>query len=142
MALEELWDGGSGAGFEVGVEVEELPAEAGGEEAADGGLACSHEAGEDEAAEMGGDGSGAELAGGHVFCRGFCLCFGLSLGFGLDFSLGGRHCLSLQVFREKERAATFLGCGSGRSMTLRVPGGFRDACEDSAGRWGCANSRG
>jgi hypothetical protein len=41
----------------------------------------------------------------------------------------------LQVFRENERAATFLGCGSGRSMTLRVLGVFRDACEDSAGRW-------
>jgi hypothetical protein len=52
VALEELGDGGAGAGFEVGVEVEEVPGEAGGEEAADGGFACSHEASEDEAAEV------------------------------------------------------------------------------------------
>lgn len=81
-----MGDGGSGAGFKVGVEVEEAPVETGGEEAADGGLACSHEAGEDEAAEMRGDWGGAGLVVGHV----------LSLGFGL----GGRHCLSLMV-REK-----------------------------------------
>ena len=54
VALEELGDGGAGAGLEVGVEVEEVPGEAGGEEAAYGGLACSHKAGEDEAAEVGG----------------------------------------------------------------------------------------
>ena len=41
-------------GLDVGVEVEELPAEALGEQAADGGLAGAHEAGEDEAAEVGG----------------------------------------------------------------------------------------
>ena len=63
VALEELGDGGSGAGFEVGVEVEEVPVEAGGEEAADGGFACSHESGEDEAAEVGGDGGLAGLVG-------------------------------------------------------------------------------
>src|ERR1700733_2541702 len=99
MALEELWDGGSGAGFEVGVEVEKLPVEAGGEEAADGGFARSHEAGEDEAAEMGGDEMGAGLVVGH----------GLGCGLGWGFGLGGRHYLSLQVLRENERAAPFLG---------------------------------
>ncbi len=52
VTLEELGDGGSGAGFEVGVEVEEGPVDAGGEEAAYCGLACSHETGEDKAAEM------------------------------------------------------------------------------------------
>ena len=46
VALEELGDGGSGAGFEVGVEVEEGPVEAGGEEAADGGLARDADFGE------------------------------------------------------------------------------------------------
>ena len=60
-------------------------------------------------------------------------------GFGfvliLGFGLGGRHGLSLRVVRENERAATFLGCGSGSSKTLKCLGGFRDACEDSAGRW-------
>ncbi len=82
MALEELGDGGVGAGFEVGVEIEEGPVEAGGEEAADGGLACSHEAGEDEAAEVGWDLGLAGLAG-----------HGFDLGFGVDlfFGLGGRH---------------------------------------------------
>jgi len=123
VALEELGDGGSGAGLEVGVEVQEAPVEAGGEKAADGGLARSHEAGEDEAAEMRGDRLGAGLVDG-LTLRG---------GFGLGFGLSG-HGLSLQVFRENERAATFLGCGSGRSMTLRVLGIFRDACEDSTGR--------
>jgi len=34
VAFEELGNGGSGAGFEMGVEIEELPVEAGGEEAA------------------------------------------------------------------------------------------------------------
>jgi hypothetical protein len=90
VALEELGDGGSGAGFEVGVEVEELPVEADGEEAADGGLACSHEPGEDEAAEMDGNGMGSGLAVGHVFGLGLRLGLGLDLGFGL----GGRHYLS------------------------------------------------
>ncbi len=130
---EEMGDRGSGAGLEVGVEVEELPVEAGGEEAADGGFACSHEAGEDEAAEMSGREGGGGLVGGHGFT--VSLGFGLVEGLGLGFGFGGRHGLSLQVLRENERAATFLGCGSGRSMTLKVLGGFRDACEDSAGRW-------
>src|SRR5882757_1664281 len=95
VALEELGDGGSGSGLEVGVEVEEAPVETGGEEAADGGLACSHEAGEDEAAEVRGDESWAGLVVGHVFCLGF----GLVLT--LFFGLGGRHCLSLLMVREK-----------------------------------------
>jgi len=43
---EELRDGGSGARFEVGVEIEEVPVEAVGKEAADGGFSCSHESGE------------------------------------------------------------------------------------------------
>ena len=46
----------AGALLEVGVEVEEGPAEAGGEEASDGGFAGAHEAGEDEALEPGGGG--------------------------------------------------------------------------------------
>ncbi len=66
VALEELGDGGSGAGLEVDVEVEEGPVDAGGEEAADGGLACSHETGEDDAAKMDGD-EGLAGLGGHVF---------------------------------------------------------------------------
>jgi hypothetical protein len=48
-------DGEAGAGLEVGVEVEEVPAESGGEEAADGALAGPHEAGEDDAAQGGGE---------------------------------------------------------------------------------------
>ena len=56
VTLEELGNGGSGARFEVGVEVEEGPVETGGEEAADGGLARSHEAGEGETTEVGRDG--------------------------------------------------------------------------------------
>jgi len=77
MLLEELGDGGVGAGFEVVVEVEEVPADAGGEEAADGGFACAHEAGEDEAFEVG---------------WGLRHYFGLGLDLGFGF--GGRHCLS------------------------------------------------
>jgi hypothetical protein len=73
----------------VGVEVEEGPGEAGGKEAADGGLACSHEAGEDEAAEVGGDEGLAGLVVGH----------GLGWEFRLGF--GGRHGLSLLMVREK-----------------------------------------
>jgi len=78
VLLEELGDSGVGAGLEVGVEVEEVPADAGGEEAADGGLACSHEAGEDETFEMG-----------------WGLGHGFDLGLDLGFGFGGRHCLSL-----------------------------------------------
>jgi hypothetical protein len=99
VALEELGDGGVGAGLKVGVEVEEAPVEAGGEEAADGGLTRSHEAGEDEAAEMRGGEGGAGLVVGHILCLGFVLGFGMGLG--LRFGLGGRHCLSLLMVREK-----------------------------------------
>ena len=61
---EDGGDGEAGAGLDVGVEVEELPAEAGGEQAADGGFAGAHEAGEDEAAKVGGrDGGGGGLRG-------------------------------------------------------------------------------
>ena len=55
-------DGGDGeadARLDVGVEVEEVPAEAGGQQTADGGLAGTHEAGEDEAAEVAGVGARA-----------------------------------------------------------------------------------
>jgi len=86
VLFEELGDGGVGAGFEVGVEVEEVPADAGGEEAADGGLACPHEAGEDETFEVG-------WGLGHGF--GFGLGLGIGLGLDLGFGFGGRHCLSL-----------------------------------------------
>jgi hypothetical protein len=65
---EELGDGGAGAGLEVRVQVEEVPLEAGGEETADGGLARSHEAGEDEATEMGGDDWGGRYFGGGLHC--------------------------------------------------------------------------
>jgi hypothetical protein len=105
VALEELGDGGSGAGFEVGVEVEELPVEAGGEDAADGGFARSHEAGENEAAEMGGDEGCRGLVIGHVVRVGLGLGLGPALGLGLELDLGfglcGRHCLSLLMVREK-----------------------------------------
>ena len=99
VLCEELGDGGAGAGFEVGVEVEEAPVEAGGEEAAYGGLARSHEAGEDEAAEMRGGEVGAGLVVWHVLCLAPVLGFGMGLG--LRFGLGGRHCLSLVMVREK-----------------------------------------
>jgi len=64
-------DGGdreAGAGFDGGVEIEEVPAEALGEQAADGGLAGAHEAGEDKAADVlgrhGADGLGWSGFGG------------------------------------------------------------------------------
>ena len=75
MTLEKLGDGGSGALLEVGVEIEEGPADAGCEDAAYGGLARAHESGEDDAAKMGGDGG--------------------EFRFGQRVWLGGRHCLSL-----------------------------------------------
>jgi len=78
VALEELGDGGSGAVLQVGVDVEEGPADACGEDAADGGLARSHEAGEDDAAKMRRDG---REGGG--------------CGLGQGVGLGGRHGLSL-----------------------------------------------
>ncbi len=49
-------DGGNGEAssrFDVSVEVEKLPVEAGGQQTANGRLASTHEAGEDEAAKMG-----------------------------------------------------------------------------------------
>jgi hypothetical protein len=67
----------------VGVEIQEAPVDAGGEEAADGGFACSHEAGEDEAAEV------------RWSEAGFGLGFGLGFWLGLGFGWGGRHGLSL-----------------------------------------------
>ena len=60
--------------------------------------------------EVGGDEGLAGLAG-HGFDLGSDL--------GLFFGLGGRH-LPLLDGTENERAATFVGCGSGRSMSLRV----------------------
>ena len=96
MLGEELGNGGSGAGLKVSIEVEEAPVEASGEEAAYGGLARSHEAGEDEAAEVRGGEVGAGLVVWHVLCLGF-----VGTGLGLRFGLGGRHCLSLLMVREK-----------------------------------------
>jgi len=61
VALEELWDGGSGAALEVGVEVEEAPADAVDEEEADSGLAGNPEAGEDETFKVRGDSDGGGL---------------------------------------------------------------------------------
>ncbi len=97
VALEELGDGGAGAGFEVGVEVEEAPFKTGGEETADGGLACSHEAGEDETAEVDWNEGLAGLAVGHVGC----------LVFYLGFGLGGRHCLSLLMVQKMKEPQPF-----------------------------------
>jgi len=68
VAGEELGDGGVGAGFEMGVEVEEVPVEAGGEETADGGFACSHEAGEDEAMEISREDGWGGYFGGCFHC--------------------------------------------------------------------------
>jgi hypothetical protein len=53
MEREELRDGGTGALLEVGVEIKEVPAQAVGEEASDGGLTRSHEAGEDKTTDCG-----------------------------------------------------------------------------------------
>src|SRR5208283_1685333 len=80
---EDGGDGEAGARFDVGVEVKKLPVEAGGEQAADGGLACAHEAGEDEAAEMRGQGRSGVGSGG-------------GLGGGL-----GVHCGSLELMRQQ-----------------------------------------
>jgi hypothetical protein len=63
---EDGGDGEAGARLDVGVEVEEVPVEAGGEQAADGGLAGAHESGEDKAAEMRGLGRGGMGSGGGV----------------------------------------------------------------------------
>jgi hypothetical protein len=130
VALEELGDGGSGAGFEVGVQVEELPVEAGGEETADGGLARSHEACEDEAAEVGGSFDGAGLVVGHD----------LGLGLGLGFGLDGRHCLSLLMV-PKMKEPQPLGCGSGSSKTLKVSRCFQRCMRGLHWPQGCANRR-
>jgi hypothetical protein len=61
VVTEELGDGLSGAVLEVGIEVEEVPGEAGGEEAADGGFAGAHEAGEDQTFKMNGDDGSRDL---------------------------------------------------------------------------------
>jgi hypothetical protein len=62
--------------FEVGVEVEEVPGQAGGEDAADGGLSSAHEACEDQTFKMRRDsgsrglrrlGEGVRWAGCHGF---------------------------------------------------------------------------
>jgi len=62
--LKELGDGGSGAGFEVGIEVKEGPAGAGCEKASYGRFAGSHETGEDEASEMHREGGALERVKG------------------------------------------------------------------------------
>ena len=49
---EDFCDGGAGALLKVGVEVQEGPAETGGEKSSDGRLASTHETGEDEAVEI------------------------------------------------------------------------------------------
>src|SRR5579862_9260612 len=116
----------------MGVEVEELPAEAGGEETADGGLARSHEAGEDEPAEMGGSLDGAGLVVGHDL--------GLGLGLGLGFGLDGRHCLSLLMV-PKMKDPQPLGCGSGSSKTLKVFRCFQRCMRGLHWPLGCANRR-
>jgi hypothetical protein len=88
--LEELGDRRAGAGLEVGVQAEEAPVEAGGEEAADGGLTCSHEAGEDAAAEVGGDERWRVVPLGFGLGIGQGIGLGLGFALGLGFGLGGR----------------------------------------------------
>jgi len=61
VALKELGDGGAGASFEVGVEIQEGPADLCGEEPADGGFAGAHEPGENDAADGCGDGGVGRL---------------------------------------------------------------------------------
>jgi hypothetical protein len=58
VTLEELGNGSVGARLEMSIEVEEVPLQASREEAADGGFAGSHEAGENEASKVRGDGRG------------------------------------------------------------------------------------
>ena len=58
---EECGDRGAGACFEVVVEVEKLPAEGLREQTAGGGFAGTHETGEDDAVEGGGQGDGGGL---------------------------------------------------------------------------------
>jgi len=117
---EELWNGSAGAGLEMGVEVEEGPAGASGEEASDGGFTGAHEAGEDETFEVCGN-------------RGRRSGVGAGLG-----RCGGRHGALRSVVLIlccTCKSRDLLGRGSGRSKTLKWLGVFRDACEDSAGRW-------
>lgn len=68
VIAEELGYGGAGALLEVGVEVEEVPVEARGKEAADGGFAGPHEAGQDQTFEMLRDGGGRGFV---RLCEGF-----------------------------------------------------------------------
>jgi hypothetical protein len=92
MDRKELWDGGAGALLEVGVEVKEVPANAAGEEATDGGLTRAHEASEDETAD-GGREKGVSL---------WCL-----VGFE-----GGVHFVSVKNNSEsKSESRNLLGCG-------------------------------
>lgn len=70
VCFEERGDGRPGAGFEMGVEIEELPVEEFGQDAADGGLAGAHKPGEDDAPEGRGKGNGLDfgwnrVGGGH-----------------------------------------------------------------------------
>ena len=111
---EDGGDGEAGAGLDEGVEVEELPAEAGGEQAADGGLAGAHEAGEDDAAEVGGDG------------RSVAAVSGLAHGWGrrigaIHFGLLDDDTCNWRM-RRQNKAATFVGSrlsGSGGCSELR-----------------------
>jgi hypothetical protein len=56
MKLKELGDGGTCAVLDMGVEVEEVPADAGGKEASNSGLTRTHKTGENETFKMSGDG--------------------------------------------------------------------------------------
>ena len=58
VAGEELGNGGAGAGFDVLIEVEEVPAQGSGEQPADGGFAGSHKADEDDTFERDRKGGG------------------------------------------------------------------------------------
>lgn len=74
MLLEDVADGGSGALFQMGVQIQELPTDPLGKEATEGGFAGSHEAGENDAPEIWRQGSGCgcccgggiELNGAHI----------------------------------------------------------------------------
>src|ERR1017187_5243160 len=101
-------DGGdreAGAGFDRGVEVEEIPAEAGGEQTADGGLAGAHKTGEDDTEEMGGQGQGVGRLGGLA-------CGGVG---GLDLH-GGSFEYNDKSEKRKTRANTEI-------LTLRLRSG-------------------
>jgi hypothetical protein len=97
---EDVGDGEGCARLDVGVEVEEVPAEPVREQAADGGLTRAHEAGKDDAADGGGKGYGrGGLAG----------CFG-----------GGHKVSRYWVVRHKGKPRPLWGRGSVEGVNALV----------------------